>query len=126
MTDDTAIAGLAELDAALVLVGLGLLAGALVLGVVAWALYKAGNRSRYAALSTSLALIGAGAVMVYAIGGEGRAEAVPIASLAIGALAAALGQMSSQKSRRSRPPEPAEPDVDTPKPPTKRKPPAGT
>ena len=78
------------------MLGIGLFAAALVLGVIAWSLYKAGNRSPYAALSTSLALIGAGALLVYAIGGEMRAEAIPIASLAIGALAAALGQMSNK------------------------------
>lgn len=107
--DSVTLEGLAGLETALFLLGGALFAAAVVMGVFSFALYKAGNRSPYAAIATSLALIGAFAVLVYAFGGEGRAETIPIASLAIGALAAALGQLSRKSEE-----EPVDETVVTP------------
>ena len=96
MTDDSiTIGGLFE--AGILLIGVSLLGVALVVGLVAWALYKAGRRQRSAAIVTSLSLLAVLSLVGYALGGDTRAELIPLASLAIGALAAALGQLSKSE-----------------------------
>jgi hypothetical protein len=107
MTDDD----LGSLDLGSLLVGslwvlgFAMLALSIVLGLIAWALYQAGKRQLTAALVTALSLLAAGALLAYAIAGDARAEVIPLASLAIGALAATLGQLATDR---------ADPDPDTP------------
>ena len=101
---------------------IGVLCLSILLSVCGWALYRAGERRLTAALVTALGILALGSIVTYAIGGEARAEAVALASLAIGALAATLGQLASRPGK----PEPLLPEPptdtpdDTPAPPTTR------
>ncbi len=99
---------------ALWVVLIGVLCLSIILSVSAYALYRAAERRLTAALVTALGILALGSIVTYAIGGEERAEAVALASLAIGALAATLGQLASRPGK----PEtlltpPPEPPTDT-------------
>ena len=107
---------LAILEGTVFLVGLGLLGVAAVLGVIAFTLYKSGARKQANAIVTALSLLSVLAILGYTIAGETRAELIPIASLAVGALAAAMGQLAGKKGDGD-PPEPiATPPVRAAKP----------
>lgn len=99
--DDTAAVDLALLEGSVFLIGIGLLGGAFVLGLVAVALYRSGARQKANAIVTALSLLAVLALLGYIVGGDTRAELIPVASLAVGALAAALGQMSSRTQKEA-------------------------
>ena len=102
MTDDTT-QDFALIEAGILFIGIGLIGGAAVLGVVAVALYRSGDRRKVNAVVTALSLLSVLSILGYIIGGEERAELVPITALAVGALAAALGQMTSVGPGKSEP-----------------------
>ena len=102
MIDDTT-QDFALLEAGIIFIGLGLIGGAAVLAVVAFALYRSGTRQKVNAVITALSLLSVLAILGYIIGGEERAELIPITALAVGALAAALGQLSRVGSEKSDP-----------------------
>ena len=88
------------IEGGLILIGLGVIGGVIVLGLVAGALYKAGAREKVNAVVTALSLLAVLSILGYAVGGEARAELVPVASLAVGALAAAMGQLGRSKNEK--------------------------
>lgn len=107
--DTTAELDLALLEGSVFLIGIGLLGGAFVLGLVAVALYRSGAREKASAVVTALSLLAVLAILGYIVGGETRAELIPVVSLAVGALAAALGQLSrGGKDKPSKEEEPSE------------------
>ena len=102
MIDDTTLSSVdagALYASALWIIGAALLSLAVILGISAWALYRAGARRLTAALVTALSILAMVALVIYGVGGESRAEAVALGSLAIGALAATLGQLASNKDQ---------------------------
>jgi hypothetical protein len=107
MIDDTTLSSVdagALFASALWIIGVALLSLVLIFSVSAWALYRAGARRLTAALVTALSILAMGSLIVYGVGGEARPEAVALGSLAIGALAATLGQLASRNDHVESPP----------------------